>query len=311
MAARKPVEQPESAVANIEDYKTASEDAVLAVLRASGQSWFGPAWLEEHNVSQDAVEALLASGKLLHHTSIAHNVGLAESSGLPATPGLDSGPATDSRGNGAAPPPPSTSNAIDPPEPKPAPKPRAKGKSPFTTIEELRGKNEKAFAGEVEVSSAVSYGRPDKAVYFRCPKDEGMYLQAKIWVDGKDQRKAYYVDPDMWDLEDLQGALKPVLLVPWMGANGELGLWAISLNDSSEWSESAHRAVAEAKEGWIRVQSVKEEGYYKIIYPKKPIKDRLWPEYTVLDFCAKAFGSRYVVSEDDALIRNLRNLGPS
>jgi hypothetical protein len=182
------------------------------------------------------------------------------------------------------------------------------GGSPFDDFEALRAKNTAAFAGETEISSSIRLGKPPKNLYFRCPTAPDMYVPAQVWTADDDNRKIYYVEAGLWDLEDLQGGLRPVILSPWMGADGSLGLWPVSASDTSEWAESARHAVAEAKKGWIRIQSDTRAQRYRIFYPHSPIQSRSWPGLALPDFCKSAFGSRVVITEDDQLIRQLRNI---
>jgi hypothetical protein len=137
-----------------------------------------------------------------------------------------------------------------------------------------------------------------------------MYLPAQVWVGDDDDRGPYFVDVDLRNLEDLQGGLRAVILCPWMGADGTLGLWPVSASDTSEWAESARHAISEAKKSWIRIQSDKKENRYRVFYPHNPVRSRPWPDLTLKDFCKGAFRSKVVTSEDDPLIRQLRNLSP-
>jgi len=182
------------------------------------------------------------------------------------------------------------------------------GGSPFDDFEKLRAKNEAAFAGETEVSTSIRLGKPAKDLYFCCPTDPGMYLPAQVWTADEDAKRTYYVDADLWDLSDLQGGLRPVILCPWMGADGTLGLWCVSASDASEWAESARQAVAEAKNGYIRIQSDMKARKYRVFHPHSPIPARPWPDLALPDYCKGAFGSKVVTSESAALILQLRNL---
>jgi hypothetical protein len=93
-----------------------------------------------------------------------------------------------------------------------------------------------------------------------------------------------------------------------MGADGTLGLWCVSASDTSEWAESARHAVAEAKKGYVRIQSDMKARMYRVFYPHSPIPTRPWPGLALSDYCKGAFGSKVVISEGDTLIRQLRNL---
>jgi hypothetical protein len=138
--------------------------------------------------------------------------------------------------------------------------------SPFDDFEKLRAKNTAAFAGETETSTSIRLGKPPKSLYFRCPTDQEMYLPAQVWVGDDDDRGPYFVDVDLRNLEDLQGGLRAVILCPWMGADGTLGLWPVSASDTSEWAESARHAISEAKKSWIRIQSDKKENRYRVFF---------------------------------------------
>ena len=68
-------------------------------------------------------------------------------------------------------------------------------------------------------------------------------MPAQIWQGDDDSKKSFFVTARLWNLEDLQGGLRAVLLAPWMGADGSLGLWAVPGSNENEWSTSALAAV--------------------------------------------------------------------
>lgn len=180
----------------------------------------------------------------------------------------------------------------------------------FSDMAALRAETQAAFGGEVEeTATAIKAGRPPKTVYFRCPAEADMYMPAQVWQADDDSKKSFFITARLWSLEDLQGGLRAVLLAPWMGADGSLGLWAVPGSNENEWSTSALAAVTAAKTRWVRVQSDRKLGRYRVFNPHQELPDKPFPALSLGDFCASVFGGDGVVdSEDHKLIRRLRGL---
>jgi hypothetical protein len=172
----------------------------------------------------------------------------------------------------------------------------------------LRQSNKEAFEGERESASVVTPGKPKKELYIKFHPDESFYLTSYIWSESDDSRRMYYIANNLWTLEDLQGGLRAVILAPWLGADGSLGLWAASASSAAgEWYTSAQEVLAVGKTEWIRMQTDNKEKIYRYYRPTKPLPDRQWPELTFGEILKRAFGSRVVIDEDHELIRRLRN----
>ena len=213
------------------------------------------------------------------------------------------------RRNGPESPPPSVSENENSPTPKTAPATMGKGKfSPFDDMEALRKSNKAAFEGEKETAVVVTLGRPKKELYVRFHLNEDFYLPSCIWAESDDSRKIYYIASHLWSLEDLQGGMRAVILAPWLGADGSLGLWPASASSAAgEWYTSAQEVLTVGKREWIRIQADNREKIYRYYTPKKPVPHREWPNLTFGEICKRAFGSRVVMDEDHELIRKLRN----
>jgi hypothetical protein len=189
--------------------------------------------------------------------------------------------------------------------------PNAADKNPFADIKKLRVRNKILIEGDGDHGS-VTPGPPPKDKFFICPDDDEWYLPAMVWADPQDNRKLYYIVEPLWELSDLLGVLKSVILAPWMLTNGGLGMWAISTKDfgGGDYRESALDAVRKARKGWVRVQSDQKERRWHSFDPHEPIPDRAWPtDLTPEKFYFKAFGqNRVVMGTDHSLIRRLRGL---
>lgn len=184
-------------------------------------------------------------------------------------------------------------------------------KNPFADIKKLRVRNKTLIEGDGDRGS-VTTGPPPKDKFFICPDDDEWYLPAMVWADPQDNRKIYYIAEHLWELSDLQGALKSVILAPWMLTNGVLGMWAISTKDfgGGDYRDTALDGVGKARKGWRRVQSDQKERCWHNFPPREPIPDRPWPsDLTPENFYFKAFGlNRVVVDTDHPLIRRLQGL---
>jgi hypothetical protein len=184
-------------------------------------------------------------------------------------------------------------------------------KNPFADIKKLRVRNKTLIEGDGDHGSTTT-GPPPKDKYLICPDDDEWYLHAMIWTDPQDSRRVYYITEPLWELSDLRGALKSVILVPWMLDNGALGMWPISTKDfgGGDYRESALEAVRKARKGWVRVQSDQKERRWHNFDPHEPLPDREWPaDLTPEKFYLKTFGkNRVVVDTNHPLIRRLRGL---
>jgi hypothetical protein len=220
---------------------------------------------------------------------------------------------TGAGGNGYDPPRPPAKVEVAPDEPS-----RASGrlvnlpKNPFADMEGLRRRNKALLGdgGNIDTLSVV-YGPPPKDKFFKCPEGDEWYMDAQVWTDAEDRRKSYYIDEDLWQLPDFEGALQHVFCAPWMTRDGSLGLWGITRGSfgGGDWEESSMGAVQRARQGWRRMHSDNNEKRRRDFPPYETIPDRPWPaDLTPQRLYEKAFGSRLVTDEDHPLIRRLRGL---
>ncbi len=181
--------------------------------------------------------------------------------------------------------------------------------SPFDDMEALRKSNKEAFAGEKEGAALVVLGKPKKELYVLFHQDDSFYLPSYVWAQSDDSRVMYYVTNNLWTLEDLVGGLRAVILAPWLGADGSLGLWAVPASSTAgTWYDSAQEILTAGRATYIRMQTDNKERKYRYYLPQKPVPKREWPPgLTLGDICKRAFGSRVVTNEDHELIRKLRN----
>jgi len=175
--------------------------------------------------------------------------------------------------------------------------------SPFDDIEALRQSNKAAFGGEKEGPVVVTLGKPKKEIYVTFHNDDAFILPAYVWSETDDSRVMYYIANHLWDLEDLQGGLRAVILVPWLGSDGSLGIWAVP----GSRHDSGQEVLSVGRKGWVRMQTDANERRYRHFLPEKPVPHRDWPDLGFGDMLKRAFGSRVVDSEDHELIRKLRN----
>jgi len=180
--------------------------------------------------------------------------------------------------------------------------------SPFDDMEALRKSNKEAFEGEKEGAAHVDLGKPRKELYVRFHEDDSFYLPSYVWAQSDDSRVMYYVVNNLWNLEDLVGGLRAVILAPWLGADGSLGLWPASASSTAgKWYDSAQEVLSIGRKEWVRLQTDNKEKQYRYFLPKNPLPEKEWPRLSFGEICKRAFGSRVVASEDHELIRKLRN----
>ena len=211
-------------------------------------------------------------------------------------------PAATGRGNGAMPLPPPSAAAASDGEAAP------KKWSPFDDMKALRASNKAAFGGENEGPLSVTLGRPKKELYVRFRDDDDYLLPSQCWSETDDSRVLYYVTNNLWDLEDLQGGLRAVILAAWLGCDGTTGVWAAPGSSiAGSWYDSGQEILAIGRKGWVRIQTHNKEKRYLHFLPVNPVPDRDWPDISFGDMLKKAFGSRVVDSAEHELIRKLRN----
>jgi hypothetical protein len=167
-----------------------------------------------------------------------------------------------------------------------------------------------AYAGTRELLTRVPVKKPsDMRDFIRIHPDPNMALPTAIFED-KDAGETFIVLPAM--AAALVGNTKLVKLQTAISRGGIVFLWPIPLPDqsgrSNDWNESQRIAAIEANKRWIRMQSDRTLGAYRVYSAEGEIPDPVWPDMTLSALLEIAFRGRLVDRPDHAVIRRIRGL---
>jgi hypothetical protein len=167
-----------------------------------------------------------------------------------------------------------------------------------------------AFAGTRELLTRVPVKKPsDMRDFIRIHPHPSMALPTAIFED-KDAGETFIVLPAM--AAALVGNTKLVKLQTSISRGGIVFLWPIPLPDqsgrSNDWNESQRIAAIEADKRWIRMQSDRTLGAYRVYSAEGEIPDPVWPDMTLSGLLEIAFRGRVVDRADHAVIRRIRGL---
>lgn len=113
----------------------------------------------------------------------------------------------------------------------------------------------------------------------------------------------YLVHPEM--LRELESETKSVRLTPYINRAGEVGLWPVTSHPST-WQSSAQSAIEQAKTQWGRVKVNKTTERYDFLAAASQLGAPQWPDKTLDELIAEAFGDRLITSTDHPVVRALR-----
>lgn len=177
-------------------------------------------------------------------------------------------------------------------------------------LESLRlGQDYAAVLGVKKVLTVVRVGKPGKQTWFQVHPDfqfSCAVLELKDDVD----RGIYMVSAEV--REELAFEVKPVLLIPTIDRQNNVGLWPITLpgadGRTSEWQTSAMRIAEEAKLGWVRMVANMAVGGYDLYTTSADLPPPKWPEKDMSELIRIAFKDKLVGSMDHPVVRKLQGL---
>lgn len=152
----------------------------------------------------------------------------------------------------------------------------------------------------------VPVGKPGKQQFFRAHPDPDMRMDARI-IELRESREIYLTTPKMGQV--LVGETKLVRLTPCLPRQGGIFLWPVPIatDDKREvaWHTTARAAAELAETQWVRLQANMSLGAYDVA-TSVAIPDPVWPNYTLRDLLAIAFGGgRLIDREDHPVVRQL------
>jgi hypothetical protein len=183
----------------------------------------------------------------------------------------------------------------------------------FDDVEKLKRETAaKLGSRTTDGAPELTLGRPCKTWIFRTPKDEDQLFAGAVWED-PDTRITYFVAPDLWELDDFEGALKPVIFVPYVTAAVDTapiyGVWPVSTTPGNSYCESAQDVVERARHSWGRTWPVLTKQIYRWKPSEKDYGEPKWLDLTIFAQLKILFkDKREILSEDHSVIRRCRGL---
>jgi hypothetical protein len=165
-----------------------------------------------------------------------------------------------------------------------------------------------AKLGEVRQVSSIELvlGRPKKTWYFRTPVDTTQLFCGSVWED-PDDKTIYYVSPDLWDLDDFEGALKPCLFAPFVTADGTIhGVWPLGTQVNNTYNSSAMRILEESRSQWLRMWTVQAKGIFRRQFAQRDYGEPKFLDMSIHGMLEQVFTDREILDEDHPVIARLR-----
>jgi hypothetical protein len=155
--------------------------------------------------------------------------------------------------------------------------------------------------GEIGVTKelvACPVRKPNKQEFVRVNPDSAYQLRACI-LELKDERETYLVAPDVAAM--LPGETKTVDLRLSASRQGAIFIWPVPVpridGRDSPWSTSARTAAAIAEQKWVRLIANMAQGAYDVYPAPAAVGSPLWPEKSMRDILAIAFGEAFTVRD--------------
>jgi hypothetical protein len=155
--------------------------------------------------------------------------------------------------------------------------------------------------------TTVPVRKPGRQSFVRVHPDEAYRLDTAI-LTLKDEGEVYLVLPQL--AIDLPGTRVERLHL-YVDRNMNPALWPIPLPGAdgreNEWHRSARIAAERAMTRWVRIESDRALGGYKVVAASGEIEEPTWPKESLGELLKVAFGAdRYIRSADHPVARRLR-----
>ncbi len=159
----------------------------------------------------------------------------------------------------------------------------------------------------------ASCRKPPRQEFVRTHKDPMMTMPAAIISLKDEMGENFLVMPEL--LSEMQGEIRPTLLVTSITRGGDLFFWPIPIpsdsnRSSRRWSQSALDAAEAAKSAWIRVYANNGQGQYEwmIASDSSSIGEPAWPadltKSRMLELCFG--GGNLITSLSHPVVKKLR-----
>lgn len=159
-----------------------------------------------------------------------------------------------------------------------------------------------------KVLTTVRVDKPGIADFVRTSTKSDHWLPVAI-LDLKDGEGTYLLTPEIHAALSTEPTVRVVTLVLYVGKNGVVGLWPLTIPNENarqnSWHVSAFQAATFAKDTWIRVRSNMDTKSYETIIAE--FYDLpTWPKETMQQLLGIAFRNRVIDSLDHPILRRLR-----
>lgn len=152
--------------------------------------------------------------------------------------------------------------------------------------------------------------KPGKQEFVRVRQGEESRLQTYI-LELKEERETYLVDPAI--AASLPGEVRLVELRVAVSRQGALFVWPVPVpkldGPGSSWHTSARAAADKAETDWVRVVSNMPQGAYDVFVAPGALSEPEWPNNTMGDLLAVAFGERFTIRDiNHPMLKRLQGL---
>ncbi|HHQ4662329.1 TPA: hypothetical protein ACSPZY_002768 [Aeromonas veronii] len=154
-------------------------------------------------------------------------------------------------------------------------------------------------AAVVVVEKPILIQKPHQQMFIQAHAEQFPAQVIQWFQDGQ----YYLVHPEM--LRELESETKLVRLTPWITQTGEVSLWPVSAHPSS-WQSSAQAAIEQARVQWGRIKVNKDKDAYDFLAAASQLGAPQWPDKTLDELIAEAFGDRLITSASHSVVRALR-----
>ena len=108
----------------------------------------------------------------------------------------------------------------------------------------------------------------------------------------------------------LKDEIKPAQIYTCMTRAKVVFLWPVRLpgenGKNNQWWQSAHEIAQEAQRQWVRCIANQKSGGYEQIESLISIAEPEWPDKSLRDLCAMAFGNQRISDLDHLVVKRLQ-----
>lgn len=141
-------------------------------------------------------------------------------------------------------------------------------------------------------------GKPTKTAFVRASDKPADTMPAAV-LELREQDEVYLLYPDV--AAELPGLAAFVSITVAIDRQGTPFLWMVKQpaadGKDNDWSKSMRSAQAAAKKRWIRVEANRQGGGYDVYEAAAGIAEPNWPDHTLSDYLAVAFGEGNIIKD--------------